>query len=160
HIADAVGWGELTLTPGLRTEIIRSTFEDRLADVASHRFLTVVLPGVGAFYSLTPELGVLAGAYRGFSPPPPGSDSDISPESSWNFEAGARFSKSALSVDAVGFYNDYGNLTDVCTFATGCTGNDVDQQFDAGRALIYGVESQAKYSLHSGGFIFPLAANY
>lgn len=160
HLVDAIGWSNLTLTPGVRTEIIRSTFDDRLTDVKSERLLAVVLPGIGAFYGVTPELGVLAGAYRGFSPPPPGSDSEVAPESSWNFEAGARFNKGSLSVDAIGFYNDYSNLTDICTFATGCTGADVDTQFDAGRARIYGVESLLKYTLHSGAYAFPLSANY
>lgn len=160
HVVDAISWGDLTLTPGVRAEFIRSSFQDQMSDSTSHRFLAVVLPGTGAFYSLTPSLGVLAGAYRGFSPPPPGSDSEILPESSWNLEAGARYTGTDLSFEAIGFYNAYGNLTDVCTFATGCTGDDVDRQFDAGEARIFGAESLVKYTLRSGAFSFPLAANY
>jgi Fe(3+) dicitrate transport protein len=48
----------------------------------------------------------------------------------------------------------------VCTFATGCTGADVERQFNAGKASIYGVESSVSYEGHWGGLSVPLAANY
>src|SRR5690606_36094938 len=118
----------------------------------------VALPGMGAFAALTSDLGLLLGAYRGFSPPAPGVDS--SPELSWNLEGGLRYHARDTKLEAIGFYNDYENLTDVCTFATGCVGTDVDQQFDAGRARIFGVETLAQHELHAGQLKVPLSASY
>jgi Fe(3+) dicitrate transport protein len=158
-VVDAISWNALTLTPGFRTEIVRSSAEDFLTGERTHRLLAVPLPGVGLYYDLT-YLGIVGGVYRGFSPPEPGSSSSVKPESSWNYEFGARSAIDGLNAEVMGFYNDYGNMTDVCTFATGCTGDDVDRQFSAGEARIYGVEALAKYDVHVDAFTFPLAANY
>lgn len=160
HAVDAVSYGPLTVTPGIRAEIIRSTFDNQLTGVASHRLLAVPLPGVGGYYETGLGLGILAGVYRGFSPPEPGSSSEVKPESSWNYEAGARMALEGVNAEVIAFYNDYGNLSDVCSFATGCTGGDVERQFNAGKAKIYGVESQISYEAQLGGLNIPLAANY
>src|SRR5690606_22404249 len=101
HAVDAVSYGPVTLTPGIRTEIIRSTFDNRLTDVTSHRLVAVPLPGVGGYYETGLGLGILAGVYRGFSPPEPGSSSDVKPESSWNYEAGARLALEGVSAEAI-----------------------------------------------------------
>ena len=101
---------------------------------------TVLIPGAGAYYALTPTLGVLAGAYRGFSPAAPGLEDGAEPETSWNYEAGARFGNRRLRAEAIGFFNDYRNLISVCTLAGGCPEEQVDRQFNAGRATIWGFE--------------------
>jgi Fe(3+) dicitrate transport protein len=160
HAVDALSAGPVTLTPGIRAEIIRSTAEDQLTGEVSHRLLVTPLPGVGAFWDAGRGLGVLAGVYRGFSPPEPGSSSDVKPESSWNYEAGARFTSDFLQAEVIGFLNDYGNLSNVCSFATGCVGEDVERQFNAGEALIYGVESSITYEAQWGDYAVPFAANY
>jgi Fe(3+) dicitrate transport protein len=41
--------------------------------VVTKRTCDVLLPELGAYYAFTPELGILGGVYRGFSPPPPDS---------------------------------------------------------------------------------------
>lgn len=46
-------------------------------------------------------------------------------------------------MEVIGFYNAYQNLSNVCTFSTGCTSEAVDQQFDAGEATIIGLEAYA-----------------
>src|SRR5690606_26098493 len=140
--------------------IIRSTFDNRLTDVTSHRLLAVPLPGVGGYYETGLGLGILAGVYRGFSPPEPGSSSDVKPESSWNYEAGARLALEGVSAEATAFYNDYGNLSDVCSLATGCTGDEVERQFNAGNAQIHGVESSIAYEAELGGLSVPLAPDH
>lgn len=160
HVVDAISYGPLTLTPGIRTEIIRSTLEDDLAHTASHRLLMVPLPGVGGYVDTGIGLGLLGGVYRGFSPPEPGSSSDLEPEASWNYETGGRFAWGALNAEVIGFYNSYSNLSDVCTFATGCTGADVEQQFNAGKARIYGVESSVRFDGRLGHWSVPVMANY
>ncbi|WP_394848609.1 TonB-dependent receptor [Pendulispora brunnea] len=161
HATDAITWKKLTVTPGLRVEAIRGSFTDRATHQTTRGLTQVLLPGAGVFYSILPPLGVLAGVHRGFSPPPPGSPSDVHAESSVNYEAGARFVKGAARAEVIGFYNDYSNLTDVCTLSSGCVEQNLDRQFDAGRARIYGLEAYAEHDVPVVADIkLPVRASY
>lgn len=160
HAIDAVTWRTLTFTPGVRVELIRSQSEDRRALETRERSLVAVMPGAGLYWAMLGDLGLLGGVYRGFSPPAPGSDEHISPEYSVNYEAGARYSRGPTRVEAIGFYNDYQNLTDICTLSSGCLTDDLDRQFDAGRASIYGVEAFATHTLPLGPVRLPATVSY
>jgi Fe(3+) dicitrate transport protein len=161
HAVDAISYKSLTLTPGARFELIRSGMDDDLAGVYSTRWDQVLLPGIGAFFGITDQMGILGGVYRGFSPPEPGSGDTVKPELSVNYEAGARFVIPGVRLEAIGFYNDYQNLTDVCTFSSGCEDTEVDRQFDAGKARIYGLEAFADVEAPLGaGFKAPLVIAY
>jgi Fe(3+) dicitrate transport protein len=103
---------------------------------------------------------LLAGVHRGFSPPPPASDSHVRPEYSVNYEAGARYTRGASRLELIGFFNDYSNLTDVCSLASGCLTANLDRQFDAGKAQIYGLEAFAGYEPRYESFKFPMSASY
>lgn len=159
HVIDAMSWKALTLTPGVRLEVIGSSIDDRQADDETDAVVAALMPGVGAFYSLLPELGVLAGVYRGFSPPAPGVK-NVSPEYSVNYEAGARLHGKRGRVELIGFYNDYSNMTDICTFSSGCSEVMLDRQFNAGRARIYGFEAFGSYDLALGPVTLPFTAAY
>ena len=160
HVADAITWQRFTLTPGLRVEAMRSAFVDRTVKT-DHRALTnVLLPGVGLFYAFTDALGAFAGVHRGFSPPAPGSAERVRPELSVNYEGGARWYDRVVRVEAVGFYNDYTNITDVCTFSSGCADQNVDRQYDGGKARIYGVEGFAQIAPTVGEWSIPFTAAY
>jgi Fe(3+) dicitrate transport protein len=151
HVIDAISWKNLTLTPGVRIEAMRQSFTDKTGVQAHEGVLTqAVLPGAGAFYAFTKDFGALAGVYRGFSPPVPGSGQNAKPELSVNYEAGARYARKRARLEVIGFYNDYSNLTDVCTLSSGCVATNLDRQFDAGRARIYGVEVFAEHVLPLG----------
>jgi Fe(3+) dicitrate transport protein len=141
HALDAITLGPLTLTPGVRAELVYSTLTDKLAGTRSGASNQSFLPGVGAYFALTDGLGLLGGVYRGMSPTPPGAEQSIEPESSINYEAGVRFAQGTQRAELIGYYNDYSNMTDVCTFSSGCVNEDLDRQFDAGRARIYGLEA-------------------
>jgi Fe(3+) dicitrate transport protein len=141
HVADAMTYRALTVTPGIRTELILSEVEDYLGGEPESGFVAAFMPGAGIYYEFLPGLGALAGVYRGFSPPPPGSDDTVQPEYSVNYELGARYSKQRTRLEVIGFYNDYQNMTDVCSLASGCLDDNLDRQFDAGQARIYGLEA-------------------
>lgn len=159
HATDALNYGPLTVTPGVRAELIWSGTEDFRNGNTTDAFVAALLPGVGAFYEVISNLGVLAGVYRGFSPPAPGA-SGVSPEYSVNYEAGARYAKGRTRFEAIGFYNDYQNLTNVCTFSGGCV-DDIDRQFDAGKARIYGLEAFVSHEQKlPEGFVLPVTAAY
>ncbi len=160
HVIDAITIGRLTVTPGARLEVIHSKTEDYLNGGESSQVLHVPLPGIGAFYGLTEHLGVLAGVYRGFSPPAPGSGESVEPELSINYEGGLRYTDEPLRAELIGFYNDYSNLTDVCTMSSGCVSSDVDRQFDAGQARIYGLEAYLAHEPAIGSVKLPLGLTY
>jgi Fe(3+) dicitrate transport protein len=169
HVIDTLGLGRLTLTPGARVELIRSTSDDycpRTADgscasTPTHdaALVRALMPGVGAHYGITDELGVLAGVYRGFSPPPPANPDR--PEYSVNYEAGGRYQRGALRAELIGFFNDYSNLTNTCSFGSGCVADDLDRQFSAGAVRVYGLEAYAAHDVPLPlGLTLPLLASY
>jgi len=161
NASDAMTWRSLTITPGLRFELIRSGLADHISGDQNERWAQALLPGVGVYYALTEQLGLLAGVYRGFSAPAPGSESDIDPELSWNYEAGARYTRGAARAELIGFFNDYQNMTDLCTFSSGCADQELDQQFDAGRARIFGFEAFVDYDVPlSSSLKLPVGVAY
>jgi Fe(3+) dicitrate transport protein len=160
HLQDAITWRALTVTPGIRLEAIHSELDDQLTGEQRGALVQAVMPGLGAFYSLTESWGVLAGVYRGFSPPPPASDRTTEPEYSVNYEAGTRLSRGRGRAEVIGFYNDYSNLTDICTLASGCLSDDLDRQFDAGEARIYGFEASAEQEFPLGKLKLPASVSY
>jgi Fe(3+) dicitrate transport protein len=156
---DAMRLGPVTLTPGVRFELIRSRSNDKLAGTFSEGGTNALLPGIGAHWQIIPELGVLAGVYRGFTPPAPGQGNP--PEYSVNYEAGARWTRRQERVEVVGFFNDYSNLTSICTLSSGCSSSNLDRQFSAGRARIFGLEAYAEKTFRlPHGIVVPLSAAY
>ncbi|WP_437765574.1 TonB-dependent receptor [Sorangium sp. So ce281] len=160
HASDAITWRALTVTPGVRVELMRSALVDRAAGREQTRLAQALLPGAGAYLALTEALGLLAGAYRGFSPPAPGSDEHVEPELSVNYEGGARFADGPLRAEIIGYFNDYSNITDVCTLSSGCLDADLDRQYDAGEARIYGIEAYAEHEVPLGQLKLPITAAY
>ncbi|GMV14499.1 MAG: TonB-dependent receptor [Polyangiaceae bacterium] len=161
HVADTMSLGPLTLTPGLRAELIRTESEDRLSGARAGSSYPVVLPGIGASWEFLPNTLLLGGVHRGFSPAPPGQPDSTEPELSVNYEAGVRHAGRRLRADLIGFYNDYSNLTDICTFSSGCLNQNLDRQFDAGTARVFGVEASFDHELGVRGELYvPLLAAY
>jgi len=159
-VNDAITWGRVTLTPGVRVELLNSRSSDFLAGTTTWGSANVVLPGLGVYVATTEHLGVFAGAYRGFSPPAPGQPSSVGPEFALNAEAGARWTRKAERLEVIGFFNDYANLTDVCTFSNGCLNETLDRQFSLGEAYIGGLEVYGEKRLKVGPVTIPLAATY
>ncbi len=161
HVTDAIAWGRLMMTPGLRLEVLRSQSINRLTGARQDGALEAFMPGLGVYGALTRELGLFAGVYRGFSPPAPGQPSEVLPERSLNFEAGARWTRRGERIEVVGFLNDYSNLTDICTFSNGCLNENLDRQIDAGEARIMGLEVFAEKTFRPGGGVtFPTSVAY
>lgn len=147
YAVDAITWGRFTLTGGARVESIQSTSVDNLTKQTVTIQQQVLLPGVGLFVELPKDFGVFAGVHQGFSPVPPGQSSPVKPEKSLNYELGARWSPRRFRAEVIGFYNDYRNITNICGFSSGCIGENIDQQYDGGRARVLGVEAYAESEL-------------
>ncbi|HEY6879966.1 MAG TPA: TonB-dependent receptor, partial [Polyangiales bacterium] len=169
HASYAASWKELTITPGVRTELISSRSKDRLEGTNLTAFNAVVLPGVGVYQGIWRGLGILGGVYEGFSPPPPGS-AKSKPEKSINYEAGARYTQRLLRAETVFFYNDYKNLTDICTESSGCTGaapvngavdpGSLNQQYNAGAVRTYGMEVFLEHEIPINVWRVPVGVAY
>ena len=154
--------GRLTLTAGLRSELISSRSVDRLdpAMDQSERY-AVFIPGGGAFVEITEWAGVLAGVHKGFVPVAPGQGDSASPEESVNYEAGVRLARPRVRGELIGFLTDYANLKGTCSFSSGCPDEQVEDEFDGGDVLVWGAEAAARGELPAGASLsFPLAASY
>jgi len=161
HLIDAVTWGELTVTPGVRVELIRTEVDDELAGTQGGGLVQAVMPGAGVYYGITKSLGALAGVYRGFSPPPPSSADSAKPEYSVNYEGGLRYTDGPARFELIGFFNDYSNITEICSYASGCSEAELDKQYDGGEAHIYGLEAFAGHDVRlPAGLTLPLFASY
>lgn len=141
---------KLTTTFGVRVEYIEGEASDYLDETekgnSNHSADTIVLPGIGLFYSLTEQAGFLFGINKGFVPNSPGQANNINPEESWNYELGMRYSNDDIQAEMIGFFNDYSNLKGFCTFANGCE-DELDTDFNGGEVNIYGLESSLRTSL-------------
>ena len=153
-------FGNLHTSFGLRLENIDGNSSDDLAQTDQNNSDTVVLPGAGLFYQITPTLGVLGGINKGFVPNSPGEASDIAPEESWNYELGLRASVANWQIEAIGFFNDYSNLKGSCTFSSGCK-TQLDVEFNGGEVDIYGAELSANGQFEfSNGLALPIKIAY
>jgi len=127
------------ILPGVRSETVYTTYLSS-GEASPNVLRTSVLPGFGALVVLARDVSLFTGIYRGFTPVAPGQSADIRPESSWNSEFGLRAGTQGNRVEVVGFVNDYVNITGQCTISGGCAGEQLDTQFNGGKAWVYGAE--------------------
>ncbi|MDT8408907.1 MAG: TonB-dependent receptor [Wenzhouxiangellaceae bacterium] len=173
-IYDTIEIGKLSLSPGVRIEDIElkrrrwETRIDRTDDPSSRsddnlrstreNDLTVVIPGIGARYALTPEINLIFGVHEGFSAP--SSSPDVDEEESTNWEAGFRYNGALGSLEVIGFYNDFENLVGLCTASSGVN-CEVGEVFRGDAARVRGVETRltTNLSTHSR-FALPFEATW
>jgi Fe(3+) dicitrate transport protein len=158
---DTVRWNRLELSAGLRLELIGYQFDNQMALSQQEASYAVVIPGGGAQYHATDELTVLAGVYRGFVPVAPSAAADVRPESSINYEAGARWHGAHIAADLIGFFSDYANLKGSCSLANGCTEAQDGEEFNGGAVHVLGLEAQLGGELPlRGPLSLPVSAAY
>jgi len=110
---------------------------------------TVFVPSLAALYDVTDSVSLLAGVHKGFAVAAPG-DTDADDEESINVEVGARYRKGALSLEAIGYFNDYSNLLGDCTASSGCPASaEVGDAFDGGEVDVKGLELTAEWDAAS-----------
>lgn len=141
HLHEDLQIGGTHLLPGVRSETVWTT--SRLVDEErpDPTLRTTVLPGFAVLQEVTDATQVFGGVHRGYSPVSPGQASEIRPESSVNLEGGVRASDGDLKAELVGYFNRYTNLTGQCTLSGGCDDTQIDQQFNGGKAWVYGLEA-------------------
>ncbi|NRA43191.1 MAG: TonB-dependent receptor, partial [Pseudomonadales bacterium] len=115
YINDTLVIDKWRINLGARLESIDSERKDDLdSNNDNDRSHTEFLPGVGVFYSISDQLGVLLGVNKGFSPNGPGASDDVDPEQSINYEWGVRYNREQLKAEVIGFFSDYSNLIGRC----------------------------------------------
>jgi len=147
HALDQISVGPFVFTPGLRAELIKTTFRDVLLDASGDRFDGVLIPGMGAVYQILPEWSALAGVFKGFSPVSPGQPRSVKPEASVNYELGSRLAIKDTRAELIGFFNDYSNLTSECSFNVGCEESLISRQFNGGNVYVYGLEASGRQNI-------------
>lgn len=160
YMNDEVSIGELTLSAGARLEKINTKRDPRITDSNIQRNEdTILVPGIGVNYSLSQNVVVLAGINKGVTIVGPGQDDRIEPEETINYEVGIRV-KAPVSLEAIAFYSDYGNIKGTCTFSGGCSDADLDKEYNGGKAEIFGFESLVSHDLKFDKWNFPFKLGY
>jgi len=164
YVHDTITLGDWVLTPGVRFEDIELTRRDftggsdRVLDKLSGNSVTAVLPSLGALFQVNDSLSLLAGVHSGFGSPT--SKEGTQEEKSINYEFGGRYQSDDLSIELIGFVNDYDNLVGTCTASSGdsCTIGDV---FDGGAAMVKGLEFSLNNRFDLGSSLsMPIAFVY
>lgn len=166
----------LKLSPGLRYEKINLDIQNygnadfgRLgANLKSAtNELEIFLPGLGASYDINRNMNVFAGVHKGFSPPGmPSTTANAEQaieETAINYELGYRLHAGSLSLQAVGFSNNYNNILGSDNVSGGGAGTG--DMYNAGNAMVQGLELSLKYNLmqfisRKSAFGIPLDVAY
>jgi Fe(3+) dicitrate transport protein len=167
-IHDQVELGDLTLSGGLRYEDVTLERHDwgsadtaRLGEPATYRknSVSALLPALGATYQLGEELILLAGIQKAYAPPSPG-NKDAIEEDGWNYEAGLRMNSGNWRGEAIAFFSALDNLHGNCTGSQGCIDDNPDDQFNAGKVDIRGLELSLSNSIQLAELSIPMSVNY
>mgnify|MGYP003643055664 CR=1 FL=1 len=118
------------------------------------------LPGISFTYDINETWQALAGVHRGFSPLSAGSEENIDPETSTNWELGARFKQDAFFAELIGFYSDFSSKIENCSVGSPCSNGDDTGTFKTGEAVIQGLEMQAGTTFDFHSFSLPIALTY
>ncbi len=167
---DTITLGKWTIVPGIRFESIHLNRTDwaatdpnraGTATIRPETKVDAVVPGVGVSYALNDNLTLTGGVFKGFNPPGAG-NADTREEKSLNIEAGAIYDKNGFYIEGIAFFSDYSNIHGDCTAASGQPGDcEIGDQFNGGKARIFGLEAMAGYTVMlDGGWNLPVNANY
>ncbi len=166
YIEDTISAGDWKINAGLRyekinTKQLRWSTPDRGQIPASIRenSFDIWLPSFGVVYEINNDLSLLAGITRGFAPPGPSSQ-NAAPERSVIYEYGGRYNGEILSLELIGFYNDYSNLLAECTNSSGGSECEIGDADNAGAANVYGLEISAGMDLDFDVVSIPLTLIY
>jgi Fe(3+) dicitrate transport protein len=121
------------------------------------------LLGLGATWQLTTQWQLLAGVHDGFAPVALGPTTENDPETSTNYEAGARFTEGAFNAELIGFYSDYNSSVQNCSDASPCKVDVVTLNtgsLQLGESEVKGLEASSNYTLEAMGLQWPLLASW
>ncbi len=119
-----------------------------------------VLPGASFTYTVDDNWQLLGGVHRGFAPLGGGATASDEPETSTNYELGARYQAGDLFAEVIGFRSDFNNQAESCSLANPCSDGSTSGNFVTGEALVQGIEMQLGNAWSFGEFVMPAHLNY
>ncbi len=184
YLLSKLNYKWLTLTAGLRYEHIDLLNKDfgkvdlgrtGMQRIETKNHAQALIPSAGVNVRLNRWSTVFFGIHKGFAPPGvskvpkvvigrqtvvPKDFEQQRPEHSINMELGTRIKIGNLRAELIGFYNDYHNMLGSDLTAVGGTGT-LDQ-FNIGKAKVYGAEALLSYRALSANskFKLPIQLSY
>lgn len=160
-VEDEISWRSWKWTLAMRTEQVEYDSRNDLTEVSSGRRESVLVPGVGVLYQFDERWSVLAGLNKGVTLVGPNAQESQKPEESINAETGVRFqdAEADFFAEAIFFAANYSNIKGTCSFSSGCVSNQLDQEFDGGRAEIRGLEARLVKLFSYQKIYFPVSLN-
>ena len=158
----------LVVSAGLRYEDITITREEwAKSDPTRSQGLTkdisndteILVPSLGATYTLNDNVTLLAGIQKGYAPAAPG-NADQDEEESVNIEFGSRFNANGFNGEVIAFYSDYDNMHGNCTAAVGCSDDNIGDQYNYGEVSVSGFELSAGKVFATNAASFPVRLTY
>nr|WP_193988470.1 TonB-dependent receptor [Lelliottia steviae] len=158
----------LIINAGLRYEDITITREEwSKSDPTRSNGLTkdisndsdILVPSLGATYTLNDNLTLLAGIQKGYAPAAPG-NADQEEEESVNIELGGRYDYAGITGEVIYFNSDYSNMHGNCTAAVGCSDDNIGDQYNYGEVSVSGFELSAGKVFTSNAASFPVRLTY
>jgi Fe(3+) dicitrate transport protein len=118
------------------------------------------LPGSSFTYELNDHWQMLAGVHRGFSPVGAGAKAQVEPETSVNWETGARYANNGWFIEAIAFDSRFSDKSENCSIASPCSNGETSGTYTTGKATFSGVELQASTVFETNRFVIPFDIAY
>lgn len=119
----------------------------------------IFVPSLGATYTLSDSLTLLAGIQQGYAPAAPG-NAEQEEEESVNIELGARYDYAGLTGEVIYFNSDYSNMHGNCTAAIGCNDDNIGDQYNYGEVSVAGFEVSTGKVFTTTTASFPVRLTY
>ncbi len=133
--------GPVTLTPAVRFESVHFESEDWLTSTQHQRHDPFVVGGLATAFEFSPGWSTRYSVNQAVTVAGLNLAGKERREEATNYEWQIKHSSFATQeFDFLLFFNDYRNLTGTCSTSGGCGTNQLDKQFNGGRASIYGGE--------------------
>jgi Fe(3+) dicitrate transport protein len=114
---------------------------------------------LGATYTVSDSLTLLAGIQKGYAPAAPG-NAVQEEEESVNIELGGRYCICCKHFTGAYFNSDYTNMHGNCTAAVGCNDNNIGDQYNYGEVSVSGFEVSAGKVFATDTASFPVRLTY
>ncbi|MFU2509729.1 TonB-dependent receptor family protein [Pseudoalteromonas sp. ASV78] len=119
----------------------------------------ILVPSLGATYTVNDNLTLLAGIQQGYAPAAPG-NADQQEEESLNIELGGRYDYAGFNGEVIYFNSDYDNMHGNCTAAIGCSDDNIGDQYNYGEVSVEGFELSAGRTFATDNAAFPVRLTY